>query len=159
MRARRAEREVRRVKEVAPAAAEEVLAALKRRGIADGFRVEVRHRPDRPWVGWYRRRSQFRSVGPVFALNAGCLVRAGRRLEAEVALTLAHEYGHLVWEWAELRGPRSFLEAVVEAVVDGGEEAFAEEFAQALVGGWPSTSIEEVLAGWGTVLRSAQSAA
>lgn len=137
-----------------PAAVGRVLSALGRRGVVDGFRVEVRHSPSRPVVGWYRAGSQFKPRGAVVVLNAAALVEAGDAFETEVELTVGHEYGHIVWEWARLRGPAALEASVVEAT-SGGEEDFAEGFAQTLAGRAPDAGIERVLREWGRILAAA----
>lgn len=119
---------------------------LRERRIEEEVRVEVWKKVpkvDGPCVGSYVRMSQWRGL-PTFRLAAS-LPRAVRAvwkgLETTTSLpteilraaaeTLAHEYGHVVWEFAEKSSsPHPSRLTLREKVLawEAGEEDFAEGF-------------------------------
>lgn len=149
---------------------------LAKAGIEDEVRVEVWKRMPRVGdpaksVGSYARHSQFRG-SPVLRLSANipeivkedCLAHGEGRHQIEhdtIACardTLVHEYGHVVWEFARLSSsPHPDLPRLRALVTGwkGGEEQFAEDFAEAL-GSFLDPAMKEIVALYAAVLRSEQ---
>lgn len=116
------------------AAARDAQAALEAFGIRDSFNVKVKdfgpaHADD---VGLYRSRSQFRR-GPIFWINKNLTALVPEPLlHGEIVMTLLHEYGHVIYEYARIRAPA--LRVLIDDVTDD-EEDFAETFSIAVARG------------------------
>lgn len=114
------------------AAKKKAEAALKAVGIVDGFTVKQKELPrsHEHDVALYRARSQFRSR-PIFWVSNSLVD------EDELLLSLLHEYGHVIAEWAAMRDP-SLLEQLQSGWRDEDglfdEEDWAEHFARVVAG-------------------------
>jgi hypothetical protein len=97
-----------RVKKAKERAAE----ALKAAGIEDRFIVKVK-KVKEDWLGLYRHRSQFSSK-PIMWINQNLPAMAREagvtdRFDEMLVDTILHEYGHVVYEFAELRGRPTWM--------------------------------------------------
>ncbi len=109
---------------------------LLRFGIQDKFIVKVRDPKNNDWVAMYRGGTQFtNSRGPIFWVSRELLDNP-----TELVISLLHEYGHVIAEWAWRRGT-SLKKFIGKHWKENNfynrnwdEEAFAEEFAQFLFG-------------------------
>jgi hypothetical protein len=112
---------------------EQAIAKLKSFGIEDSFQVKIK-RASKPYtsnfIGQYRAGSQFRS-GPIFWVNPELpSLLAEERTSTPIATvvedTILHEYGHVIWEYADKRD-RDLMEYI--KAIEPDEEDFAETFA------------------------------
>lgn len=107
-------------------------------GIKDSFTVKVKQ-PKENWVAMYRGNSQFTNGrGPIFWIAESLLDNSD-----ELILSILHEYGHVIAEWAWMRSPelRKTLSNNWKGSFhnrDWDEEEWAEDFAQYLYyqSGW-----------------------
>lgn len=116
------------------------LEALERNGIEDSFVLRVKPPPRVERIGkgclaLYRGNSQFMGLGPIFWIRSDFegvvaevdeddVIYRTNPLTAAVQ-TLLHEYGHVIYEWAEARDPELF--SIIRDGFDDGED-FAEDF-------------------------------
>jgi len=120
---------------------------IKAAGIDDHFIVKVKKVREN-WLGLYRHRSQFSSK-PIFWINSD-LPRMAReadvtdRFDEMLVDTILHEYGHVIYEFAELRGKPTWMNNPTARhlwndiqrirTASGFEEVFAETMARFLKG-------------------------
>ena len=111
------------------------LSKLVKRGIEDKFVIKIR-KTNSNWVAQYRGKSQFSSRGAIFWLSSELLNNPD-----EFVISVLHEYGHVIAEFAWMRSPalRQIIQDNWKGEFHGrpwNEEDFAEEFAQYLTGGF-----------------------
>src|SRR6267142_1283237 len=110
----------------------EAARLLREIGIDDQFTVKVHPiTVHSEAIAQYRSRSHFRS-GPVFWISPL------HSTDYDVVVdSILHEYGHVIWEYAEVRklAEAKGLYAAVQAISPYGEEDFAETFAHAVRNG------------------------
>jgi hypothetical protein len=109
------------------------LSKLVKHGIDDSFTVKMKEPVNEKWVACYRAKSQF-SGKPIFWLSKSLL-----DMPEEFVISVLHEYGHVIAEYAWVRSPA--LQELIRSNWKGqflmrpwDEEDFAEEFAQYLAG-------------------------
>jgi hypothetical protein len=101
----------------------------------------------------YRSGSQFRSV-PIVWVNDSFVAMCEEQCEdplKQLVLTLLHEYGHVIYEFARCRLPE--LHADIDAVADD-EEDFAETFAVVVRNKAESSAYRSFIARYMAALRS-----
>lgn len=131
-------------------AKESALDKLHAKGVKDKFVVKLK-KPDGQWVAQYRGGTQFtgRGRGPIFWVSEELLDSP-----KQFVLSLLHEYGHVVAEWAYARSPA--IAALLKEFWPGSEygrpwaeEDFAEDFAHYLEGGLflgDAMALEQIIA-------------
>lgn len=110
---------------------------LNKYGIEDSFTLKIKEPKNSNWVASYRGFSQFKNAGrgPIFWLSKNILNN-----ESECIISILHEYGHVIAEWAWL-SKNDNLSSLLKKYWEGkqynrpwDEEEFAEEFAQFVFG-------------------------
>ncbi len=109
------------------------LNKLVKHGINDSFTLKIKEPVNEKWVACYRAKSQFKGK-PIFWLDKNLL-----HMPQEFIISILHEYGHVIAEYAWARSPA--LQELIRNNWKGqfllrpwDEEDFAEEFAQYLAG-------------------------
>ena len=109
------------------------LNKMIKHGIEDSFTIKIKEPVNEKWVACYRAKSQF-SGKPIFWLSKSLL-----DMPEEFVISVLHEYGHVIAEYAWARSPA--LQELIRTNWKGqflmrpwDEEDFAEEFAQYLAG-------------------------
>lgn len=104
--------------------------ALKAIGIHEDVLVKVKKPRDSRHLACYRSRSQFTNGKPIFWISPdieGDVMKAlgdPGKIPRVVSDCIVHEYGHVIYEYAELRDKELFAR-IKESFLDD-EEAFAE---------------------------------
>ena len=102
---------------------------LASKGIKDKFIVKMKKLDNKDWVAQYRAKSQF-GRAPIFWISEELLDHPDQFI-----LSILHEYGHVVAEWAHARS-HELKDLIYEFWPgDNGEEEFAEDFAHYIHGG------------------------
>lgn len=136
----------------------EAQARLANFGIEDRFVIKIRPASDSNWVAQYRAQTQFTNwhMGPIFWITEELLDNPN-----EFVLSVLHEYGHVIAEYAWARSPD--LQELIKNNWKGqflfrpwDEEDFAEEFAQ-YVGGnfvYSSSELKQVISLYTNLLNN-----
>lgn len=111
------------------AAKKRLLDALAKHDIFDIITVRLKETTNDHWIAQYRALSQF-GRGPIFWVSPQHPADS-----EELAVTMGHEYGHVIAEWARIR-LKDLHDERVTAYED--EEDFAEDFGQWLIRGKPN---------------------
>jgi SOS response regulatory protein OraA/RecX len=120
---------------------------LKQKGIEDHFIIKVKEIKNKNWLGLYRSLSQFTSR-PIFWINSRLyeILKEKGIPEREdlniMSQTAAHEYGHVIAEWALKRNPE--LNRLIKSEWTD-EEDFAERFKDFLIGEDDNPAFDKVL--------------
>ena len=136
---------------------------LSKAGIDDGFSVKVKAFPadDEHSMALYRARSQFGGNGPIMWLNEklpDMMKEHGvekSKLPEIMTDSMSHEYGHVMYEFAEYREPE--LYKTINDYFHGDEEKFAEGFSMHLNGREPNPVYDRVIKGYSAALTKARS--
>lgn len=142
-------------------ALEKTYAALAKFDIDDTFTVKVKRFPKKSAgaLALYRSRSQFRK-GPIFWVNEDFERKCDLAFVdacPELVLTLLHEYGHVIYEFADVRA-RFFDPTLKESIVTiaEDEEDFAETFAVVVRKDAASPAYRAIIARYMLLLRGAR---
>lgn len=126
-------------------AKDELVKTLKKKwDIDETITIKVKATRDPHFLAQYRSYSQF-GKNPIFWVNPNfekLCEESGECSKKQILLTVFHEYGHVIDEWATLRDHT--LAETINAVWTDAEE-FAEDFAHYLYDGWGSAVWEEIM--------------
>ena len=125
------------------------LDKLARVGILDSFVLKAKNPKNEDWVAVYRSHSQFRNR------NLGAIIWLSKNIlndQEESVISVLHEYGHAIAEWAAVRNGN--LANIIQTNWVGemygrpwDEEEFAEDFARYCFGSfiYSSSEMKEVI--------------
>jgi hypothetical protein len=124
-------------KKIAKSLKLEALSLLSSVNINDTFTVKIKKPDDDSWIAQYRSLSQFMNGGrgPIFWLSKELF-----KNHNEYILSILHEYGHVVAEFAWITKNKKLVKLISKYYPGSfgsrpwDEEEFAEEFAQSLFG-------------------------
>ncbi len=111
-------------------------------GIEDTFTLKIKNPKNSNWVAMYRGCSQFKNNGrgPIFWLSENIISD-----EDQSIISILHEYGHVIAEWAYIRDEKLFQ--IIKDNWSGNyfnrpwdEEEFAEDFANFCFGNFSYNS-------------------
>jgi hypothetical protein len=115
----------------------EAITRLNRYSIEDTFTIKIKKLDDPNWVAQYRALSQFQNGGrgPIFWFTRDLVSDP-----EEFIISILHEYGHVIAEWAWANKSKSLAKLLSKNYPGNfgsrpwDEEEFAEDFAQCLSG-------------------------